>query len=111
MGEIYSKAAAYKMTIVGSADPNVGLGGYLTGGGHSPIGTKYGLGVDDVLELSVVISDGSLRTANACLNPEFLGNERCKFPGLYEYPLASSGEPGEQSSSTLKENADLSVEL
>lgn len=81
MGEIYTKAAAYNMTIVGSADPNVGLGGYLTGGGHSPIGTKYGLGVDNVLELSVVTPDGSLRTANTCLNPDlFWAMKGVSFP-------------------------------
>ena len=70
MGEIYTKVAAYDMTIVGSADPNVGLGGYLTGGGHSPLSIKYGLGADNVLQLSVVTPEGRLRTANACHNPD-----------------------------------------
>ncbi|KAL8983104.1 MAG: hypothetical protein Q9205_002567 [Flavoplaca limonia] len=54
----------------GAADPNVGMGGFLTGGGHSPIGSKYGLGVDNVLEIMVVTPDGILRQASVCQNPD-----------------------------------------
>lgn len=70
MGEIYTEASKYNATIVGAADPNVGIGGFLTGGGHSPIGSKYGLGVDNVLEIMVVTPDGVSRRANACQNPD-----------------------------------------
>ncbi|KAL8654043.1 MAG: hypothetical protein Q9226_003588 [Calogaya cf. arnoldii] len=70
MGEIYAEASRYNATIVGAADPNVGLGGFLTGGGHSPIGSNYGLGVDNVLEITVVTPDGVLKRANACQHPD-----------------------------------------
>lgn len=70
MGEIYTEAAAYNMTIVGSADPNVGLGGYLTGGGHSPVSSKYGLGADNVLQVVVVTPDGNVVISNECQNSD-----------------------------------------
>lgn len=70
MGEIYAEASKYNATISGAADPNVGLGGFLTGGGHSPIGSKYGLGVDNVIEIMVVTPDGVLRRANECQHPD-----------------------------------------
>lgn len=71
MGEIYNATAAQNLTIVGGADPNVGLGGYLTGGGHGPLGSKYGLGVDSVLEMSLVTPEGEIITANACQDQDF----------------------------------------
>ncbi|KAL8904236.1 MAG: hypothetical protein Q9207_003396 [Kuettlingeria erythrocarpa] len=70
MGEIYAEASKYNATIAGVADPNVGLGGFLTGGGHSPLGSQYGLGVDNVLEVTAVTPDGILRWANACQHPD-----------------------------------------
>ena len=71
MGEIYDAAAARNLTIVGGADPNVGLGGYLTGGGHGPLGSKYGLAVDNVLEISLVTPEGDIIIANACQNEDY----------------------------------------
>ena len=68
MGEIYTEAAAYNMTTVGGADPNVGLGGYLTGGGHSPVSSKYGLGADNVLQVVVVTPGGDVVISNECQN-------------------------------------------
>lgn len=49
---------------------SVGLGGWLTGGGHSPVGALYGLGVDNVLEMQIVTPTGDLVTANECQNPD-----------------------------------------
>ena len=37
MFEIYDAVAAHNFTVIGGEDPDIGLGGYLTGGGHSPI--------------------------------------------------------------------------
>lgn len=68
MGDIYLELESHNMTFVGAADPNVGMGGYLTGGGHSPLGSKYGMAVDNVLEIGVVAPNGSVVVANACQN-------------------------------------------
>ncbi|PVI01494.1 hypothetical protein DM02DRAFT_524959 [Periconia macrospinosa] len=59
------------MTIVGGADPNVGLGGYLTGGGHSPLSSRYGLAVDNIVEMFVATPTGDIIRANVCENQEF----------------------------------------
>ena len=67
-GEMYDFVSKWNRTLVGGADPNVGLGGWLTGGGHSPISAKYGLGVDNTLEMVVVTPTGEVVVANECQN-------------------------------------------
>ena len=70
MFEIYAEAAKNNVTVVGGADPNVGIGGWITGGGHSPLSSKFGLGADQVLEMEVVTADGEFRTINTEKNSE-----------------------------------------
>ena len=70
MREIYAAVAKHNRVIVGGMDPNVGIGGYITGGGHSPISSKYGLATDHVVEFQVVTPDGVIRTANECQNTD-----------------------------------------
>ena len=49
------KHRKYIATIVGVADPNVGIGGFLTGGDiHSLLGSNYGLGVDNSHEIRCI---------------------------------------------------------
>lgn len=62
--DIYAFAAEHNITVVGGADQSVGIGGWLAYGGHSPLSGRYGLGVDQVLEMEVVTADGALRTVN-----------------------------------------------
>src|ERR1700742_1351913 len=69
-GEIYEAVAAYNLSIVGGADPNVGIGGWVTGGGHSPISSVYGLGVGQVLEMDVVTANGTRLTINENSYPD-----------------------------------------
>lgn len=40
------------------------MGGYTLGGGHSPIGRKFGLAIDNLLEVQMVAANGSLVYAN-----------------------------------------------
>lgn len=70
MGDFYDLASSHQSTIVGGADPDVGLGGYITGGGHSPISAAYGLAADNALEFTVVTPSGSVETVNACKNQD-----------------------------------------
>ncbi|OAP62842.1 hypothetical protein AYL99_02069 [Fonsecaea erecta] len=63
-GEIYQAASSYNLTLVGGADPNVGIGGWVTGAGHAPISALYGLGADQVLEMEVVTANGTYLTIN-----------------------------------------------
>jgi FAD/FMN-containing dehydrogenase len=76
VGEIQQQAAAHSSTIVGGADPSVGIGGFPTGGGHSPLGSLYGMGVDNVLEMSLVTPTGDVVTARSCQNPDLFWASR-----------------------------------
>ena len=70
MGEIYEVAKKHGIIVVGGAEPSVGLGGYLTGGGHSPISAKFGLAVDNVLEMEIATPSGDIVTANQHQNED-----------------------------------------
>ncbi|KAJ3775904.1 hypothetical protein FB446DRAFT_359569 [Lentinula raphanica] len=48
--------------IVGGQCPTVGVSGFTLGGGLSPFTRSYGLGIDNVLEMTVVTADGELLT-------------------------------------------------
>ena len=70
MFEIYDAAAGHGVTIVGGEDSDVGIGGYITGGGHSPISAHYGLAADNILEIELVTPAGELKTVNECTNTD-----------------------------------------
>jgi FAD/FMN-containing dehydrogenase len=70
-GAAYEFANAHNATILGGYSPTIALsGGWVQGGGHSPLSPVYGLGVDRVVEFRLVTPDGVARVANACRNPD-----------------------------------------
>ncbi|PGH21611.1 hypothetical protein AJ80_03044 [Polytolypa hystricis UAMH7299] len=59
VGELYAAAKQYGVTAVGGECKGVGVtGGYIAGGGHSPLSSKYGMGADQVLSIDVVLPNG-----------------------------------------------------
>ncbi|KLO05539.1 FAD-binding domain-containing protein [Schizopora paradoxa] len=69
--DLYAFAEANSFTFVGGSDNGVGAsGGWVQGGGHGALSNTMGLGVDRVLEFKVVITNGTLLTANACQNTD-----------------------------------------
>ncbi|KAI5803984.1 FAD binding domain-containing protein [Peziza echinospora] len=69
--EIYQAAAKEGLMVVGGEGMTVGFaGGYLQGGGHSPLSSILGMGADHVLSFDVVTADGSFRTADATTNSD-----------------------------------------
>jgi FAD/FMN-containing dehydrogenase len=66
MRELYRAAADRNLMIVGGASTTVSVGGYLTGGGHSPLSPLFGMGADNVIQLEIVTADGKLVVANEC---------------------------------------------
>ncbi|KAK5999244.1 VAO-type flavoprotein oxidase [Cladobotryum mycophilum] len=64
MYDIYVAADKHQQTIVGGGGKTVGVGGYLTGGGHSLLAPRYGLAADNVLELEIVTPGGEIIVAN-----------------------------------------------
>jgi hypothetical protein len=85
MRDIYARAAQHGRIVVGGMDPNVGIGGYITGGGHSPISGQYGLAADQVLEMEIVTPDGELVIANEATNTDLFWAMR----GVSELPRKS----------------------
>ncbi|CAE6488987.1 unnamed protein product [Rhizoctonia solani] len=69
--DVYAAANNHNVTVVGEAYPTVGAaGGWIHGGGHSPLSVLYGLGVDNALQFRIVKPDGSIVTANKCQNQD-----------------------------------------
>lgn len=46
------------------------MGGYIQGGGHSPLSSLYGMAADHVLSYSVVLASGKFVTASPTSNPD-----------------------------------------
>jgi hypothetical protein len=68
---VYAFAAQNNVTVVGGSSPTVApAGGWITGGGHSGLSPVYGLGVDNVQQLRVVLPNGTYVTANHCQNQD-----------------------------------------
>ena len=71
MFEVYSAADAQGLSVVGGDCQTIGYaGGYVQGGGHSPLASKYGLAADQVLEWEVVDGMGNLLHASISENPD-----------------------------------------
>jgi FAD/FMN-containing dehydrogenase len=67
-GAVYDVASTIGMAVPVAGAPTVCYGGYVTGGGHSITGARYGLAADQVIDMTVVTPDGKLVTANDCNN-------------------------------------------
>lgn len=63
--ELYAAANDFGVIAMGGECPTVGtMGGWIQGGGHSPVSSLWGMGADHVLGLEVVTADGQFVTAN-----------------------------------------------
>lgn len=70
-GELYTWLSSRNLIAVGAISRTVGaIGGYLQGGGHSPLSRWKGMAADQVLQLDVVTADGRFQTVNACHNED-----------------------------------------
>ncbi|KAI1743716.1 putative 6-hydroxy-D-nicotine oxidase [Xylaria scruposa] len=71
VGELYAAADKYGISAVGGECKGVGVvGGYIQGGGHSPLSSLYGLGADQVLSIDIVLPNGRFITADANHNTD-----------------------------------------
>jgi FAD/FMN-containing dehydrogenase len=60
--EIYAELKPLERNIVGgSATAGVGIGGYLTGGGYSMKTNQFGLGIDNIQSVNIVLPDGEIK--------------------------------------------------
>lgn len=57
--DLYATAKEHAVTVVGGEGQTVGVsGGYIQGGGHSPLAGIYALSADSALEFDVITADG-----------------------------------------------------
>ncbi|KUI67939.1 putative FAD-linked oxidoreductase YvdP [Cytospora mali] len=69
--EIYAACHRYNVTCVGGEGKTVGVaGGYIQGGGHSPMSSMYGMAADQALSFEVVTADGRFVTADESQNTD-----------------------------------------
>jgi hypothetical protein len=69
--EIYKAAHEKGRVVVGGEGETVGIfGGYIQGGGHSPLTGLYGTGADNVLSFEVVTAAGDFVVANSTTNTD-----------------------------------------
>ncbi|KAI1472683.1 FAD-binding domain-containing protein [Daldinia caldariorum] len=69
--EMFAYMTRYNMTAVVAGGYTVGAyGGWMAGGGHSALASKYGLGADQALSIQVVTADGRFITADPYQNTD-----------------------------------------
>lgn len=69
--DVYAFAKQNNKAITLGAYGSVGVGGgFAQGGGHGPLGPKYGLAVDNVRQYKIVTADGQFRSINQCNDPD-----------------------------------------
>ncbi|KAL1597926.1 hypothetical protein SLS60_008414 [Paraconiothyrium brasiliense] len=69
--DLYKAANDKGLVVVGGEGQTVGImGGYIQGGGHSPLSSLYGMAADNVLGFEVVTPTGEFLTANSTSNPD-----------------------------------------
>ncbi|TLD15080.1 FAD-binding domain-containing protein [Venturia nashicola] len=79
VGEMYEALEKYGMTMVGGANPTVGVMGWFQGGGHGPLSSTYGMGAHNLLQATVVLPSG-----------EVVVTDDCRYPDLF-YALRGGG--------------------
>jgi len=60
----------YRLHVPGGTFGDVGIGGYMQGGGYGFTSRQYGLNCDNVLDATVMLADGRIVVANAEKNPD-----------------------------------------
>lgn len=63
--EAHSSAAANNRVVSSGWAISVGVVGWSIGGGHGPFAEAMGLGADNILEVDIVLANGTFITANA----------------------------------------------
>ncbi|KAH7021908.1 isoamyl alcohol oxidase [Ilyonectria destructans] len=71
--ELMRSAQAHNppLAVVAGECPTVGpAGGFIAGGGHSPLSSVYGLAADNTLQFEVITAKGEFVVANEKVNPD-----------------------------------------
>ncbi|CAI6336957.1 unnamed protein product [Periconia digitata] len=68
--DVDEEAAKYDLATVGGTVNHTGVGGLTLGGGYGFLTGKYGLTIDNLLEVDIVLASGEQVTASATLNSD-----------------------------------------
>ncbi|KIJ42149.1 hypothetical protein M422DRAFT_48356 [Sphaerobolus stellatus SS14] len=69
-GDVYSELEKHDLVVAGGNVWNVGVGGFVLGGGYSNLSGFYGLGVDNLIEATVVLASGDVVICNKDNEPD-----------------------------------------
>jgi len=129
--ETVDKAAiAHGLATVGGTVNHTGVGGLILGGGIGWLCGSHGLAIDNLVQATIVTSDGSILTASETSNPDLFwgirgggGNfgvctefvqklhpQRANIfagPMIFSLPRPNAQDPSEKQAATLKNSADL----
>ncbi|KAL2059793.1 hypothetical protein VTL71DRAFT_10177 [Oculimacula yallundae] len=67
---VYQKLEKLNRTVAGGRNSDVGVGGFLLGGGISFLSRRYGWATDNVRNFQVVLANGSLTNINQASSPD-----------------------------------------
>jgi hypothetical protein len=81
--EVQLEMSKHNLLAITGANPDVGLVGWLTGGGHGFLTQTYGMGADNLLEATIVTPNGEVLLTNPCNNAELFYAIRGGGGGTY----------------------------
>ncbi|KAH6721914.1 hypothetical protein BKA61DRAFT_538650 [Leptodontidium sp. MPI-SDFR-AT-0119] len=68
--DVDKEAAKFGLAAVGGTVNHTGVGGLTLGGGYGYLTPEFGMVIDNLLEVEVVLADGSIVTASESENPD-----------------------------------------
>jgi FAD/FMN-containing dehydrogenase len=71
-GDFQQELDPYNLNVPGGECADVCVGGYVQGGGFGFTAAKYGMSCDNVIEVRVMLADGTIITANETQNQDLL---------------------------------------
>ena len=72
LGEMDHDTMNYGLVTTAGTVSHTGIAGLTLGGGFGRLGRRFGLTLDNVLEVDIITADGELRRANKDENPDLL---------------------------------------
>ncbi|KAG2063990.1 FAD-binding domain-containing protein [Suillus decipiens] len=77
--DVYSALGQYNVTVVGGRSSGVGVGGFVLGGGYSYLSNEYGMSVDNIVSLELVMPNGTVASITSSSNPDLFYGLRGGF--------------------------------
>ena len=83
-GDVYTWLDTFNLTVLGGTSKSVAAaGGYIQGGGHSPLSRWAGMPTDQVLQYDVVTAAGTRLNVSPCENSDLFWALSGGGPGTY----------------------------